>query len=189
MKTLFEFYEDNYLKDTPVVEEGNTEKKLSYTMLDLTGELEKKILDYGSYISDSDLYDGGVGSSFGREDDSHITLLYGIHSDSSDGVKEILEGASPFIITLGDISYFESDDYDVMKIDVTSDELMELNEKMQTIDHDSTYPEYKPHVTIAYVNKDFNKEPYDASAFNGIEYMVDSVVFINHSGDREVVWL
>ena len=60
---------------------------------------------------------------------------------------------SDFDITVNGIDCFFNKDYDVLKMDVRSNKLNELNELCKTLPHTSTYPDYKPHITIAYLLK------------------------------------
>lgn len=104
-----------------------------------------------SIIDRKDVYDA---SGFGIEKNPHVTLLYGFHKEVNgkevlDRVTENLE--EPISIELTAISIFESKDYDVVKFDVKSKELIKLNKICKEFPFTSDYPDYHSHMTIAYV--------------------------------------
>lgn len=119
------------------------------TQIDLEPDLTNSIL---SQIKDDCIYNDEPG--FGKEKDVHITVLYGVVNDTDFfRLKSICENFEPFEITLGDISTFSSEKYDVLKIEVISDKLVELHNKFKVVDNVWTHPEYNPHITLAYVKK------------------------------------
>jgi 2'-5' RNA ligase len=89
----------------------------------------------------------------GLEDESHVTLLYGIHSNAvtDEQVKEAARGmAGP--IKLHNASLFQND-FDVLKFEAENPTLHGCNFNLRQLPHTSTYPDYKPHATIAYLKK------------------------------------
>ena len=108
-------------------------------------------------IDDEDVYTEEGDQSFGREDEPHVTILYGIHSDVPDSdVEELIEGINSTKLTLKTISIFENDKYDVVKFDiigVSKGRLTDMNSKFVELPHTNDYPDYHPHSTIAYVKK------------------------------------
>lgn len=94
-----------------------------------------------------------TGNPSGRELEPHITLLYGVDDQKPETVIKDFDNVN-VNIELGPISKFEKDDYDVIKIDVISNDLQELYSKFdEKYKPNKTYPEYKPHITLAFVNK------------------------------------
>ena len=119
---------------------------------------------------------------FGIEDEPHITCQYGFHSDVTvDDITEFVNLHGKKIrASLGDITTFNNDDYDVVKVDVDSPDLQELSEKIR--EHfkgkiEITFPEYHPHVTLAYVKKDSMPFADDTSMFNGKNYVFKDFVY------------
>jgi 2'-5' RNA ligase len=96
----------------------------------------------------------------------------------------LIPNTRPFKVTLGDVTFFEGekdDKYDVVKIDVQSQDLIDLNQRLRSnIEHTNDYPEYQPHITVAYVKrgtaKDLTKS-LDCGIFNGTEFMVNELWF------------
>ena len=63
--------------------------------------------------------------------------------------------------TIGEISLFENDDkpYDVLKFNIISSDLVKYNSYVkENFDCDITFPNYQPHLTIAYVKKGQGKK-------------------------------
>jgi len=165
--------ENEYEIDMKVTSE--TDSPYSYSSVDIGGELESEILKYAQSIPDDLIFDE---EGFGREEDNHITLLFGMHDDDDVNLKEQLKDVAPFEVELGDISFFEADGYRVMKIDVISEELVALHDKLRlNLENTQTFDEYNPHVTIAYVKSHYNDKEMDKQIFNGRTASINEVHF------------
>lgn len=120
-----------------------------------------------SSIDKEDLYDEEPG--FGLEHEPHTTVLFGFHKNADiDKIKELVKVNCDDNITvkIKNISHFETEKYDVVKYDVESKTLNKLNSLMtKNFDYTNDYPEYHPHVTIAYVKKGKGKK-YDKKIEN-----------------------
>jgi len=99
---------------------------------------------------------------YGRESDPHVTVLYGIHTTSANKVKAALKKGDRTMMTvrMGDLAIFENDDYDVLIRKVErKDHLKEVRKTlMDNLEATVTFPDYKPHATIAYLKKGKGKE-------------------------------
>lgn len=138
--------------------------KRSCVMLYFPEDVAKRVLKWGRENVKEEWLTGD-----GRETDVHVTVLYGIMSkDRADVEKFLPKGVVP--VELGAISRFDTaDEHDVIKIDVESDELHEIHEEMKDgVENDDEHPEYKPHVTIAYVKKGSGKDLDGSRPFDGI---------------------
>lgn len=108
-------------------------------------------------IKPEDIYIEEENDDFGYEDEAHCTILFGFnHYDNI--VEDIKQHLLPLEeitdILRGDITTFEQDNYDVVKFDLFSDKLAEMNKKLkENFETHNDYPDYKPHMTIAYVKK------------------------------------
>lgn len=105
-------------------------------------------------IEDEDIYGPHEGRNYGREDLPHVTILYGVHKDVDDKeIKSRVEQIEAPKITLKKIGKFENDNFDVLKFDIQSDDLHNMNDLFKELPYTNDYPDYKPHATIAYLKK------------------------------------
>ena len=116
-----------------------------------------------SLIADEDLYEEEGDQTYGRENDPHVTVLYGLHADVPDSkIEELVKELKPTELTLKKISIFENNDkYDVIKFDiigVSEGRLSDMNAKFVKLPHTTDYPDYHPHSTIAYVKAGSGKK-------------------------------
>lgn len=156
----------------------------SCTKVNLPPELSKAVIDWGKKnIPDGDLYIEGDDSK-GREDDIHITLFYGIKSNNPDEVKSLISKVQPFEVRLGLINLFkDKDKYDVLKIEVESGELEKLHYEIEkNVDVNSTYPTYKPHVTVGYIKKGAGDKFVGDEEFKGKTFKVTEIDFSPSDG-------
>jgi len=170
------------------LEKKNTNYDFSSTQVNLPSNLSDKILSWGkNNIPDDVLYDR---KGFGREDEIHATVLFGLHDMQPNAVEKILQDAKPIKLELGKISLFSSDEYDVVKINVKSPDLHRLNTKLKSsLEYTSTHPGYKPHVTIAYVKKGEGKKYDGNKTFDGDDATIDEVIFSSKNGTKTKIRL
>ena len=135
---------------------------------------QKHVKDRNLHIADN----GGMG----RENEIHVTVLYGLHTNDVKDIEEVK--AEPFKITLGKISKFESEEYDVLKIEVQSPKLHQLNKKLKEFEYTSKFDKYVPHCTIAYVKKGSCDRLLGNEYFLGKEVSVDSLTFSPAEGKK-----
>lgn len=90
----------------------------------------------------------------GPETNPHVTVLYGLEDDTPTRIQQVVRenGLRPFTLRLGRLSYFSADEFDVLKIDVPDLSIRGLhNIFAERLEHVQTYPQYMPHITVAYV--------------------------------------
>jgi len=168
--------------DTLMEAEDGTHK-FSNTMVKLSGDAAKKIKAFAKAIADADIYIDDDDDSFGREDAPHITVKYGVHSADPKSVTKAIEGSGTIKVKLGKMSTFEADDYDVLKVDVTSPQLTKLNKAIAGATKvTDTHPDYKPHATVAYLKKGKADQYVGDETLNGTEVEFDAVVFSGKDG-------
>jgi tRNA nucleotidyltransferase/poly(A) polymerase len=113
-----------------------------------------------SVIEKDDIYK--VGNEFGIETEPHVTILYGFHKNvDADDVFDLYKenyDLQPIEFEVKGISIFENPDFDVVKLDVESKVLGKMNKLMRDLPSTITYPEYHPHITLAYVKKGSGKK-------------------------------
>lgn len=145
--------------------------------------------DIHSKIDKNDIYIEDGDKSFGLEDEPHVTLLYGIHSDevSDDTVFSILKDDLNKLNTLElfEVSSFNNDKYDVLKLKADDNILNELNKKLRSLPHTTDYPDYNAHCTLAYL-KSGASDKY-IKMFNGSKFKVkpNKIVYSKPDGSKK----
>lgn len=129
--------------------------KNSTTQINIPENMAGHMMEWGKLnIPDEDLYIDEKGGC-GREQEPHITVKYGVPMPTpSEQLRAIVHSFRPFSVQLGGVSLFENDLFDVVKLDVISEQLHELNRQIsEAFPVESKFKDYVPHATIAYVKK------------------------------------
>ncbi len=170
------------------LEMQNVKYDYSSTHVDVPETIGSDINNLGKKkIKDSDIFVSKIDSSFGREDEIHVTVLYGIHSDTSEEVAKVVSEKKSISVKLGDIDVFTNPDkFDVVVIKVISDDLKSLNTKLtDKIEFTNKYKEYKPHITLAYVKKGKGWKYHGLDYWKGKEFTTDHVIFSSKNGNKQ----
>jgi len=169
---------------TALLKEGSVKNKYGCVMVYLSIDKDKWNTFLDS-IDDDDIY--YEGDDFGLETEPHVTILFGLHSDVPDAdVEEIIDEIGNPEITMKGISIFENEKYDVLKFDVDSPALTKLNERFKTLPHTSNFPDYHPHMTIAYLKVGKGKEYIDKlSKLKTPEFESDKIVYSKVGGSKK----
>jgi 2'-5' RNA ligase len=124
----------------------------------------------------------------GIEEEVHITVFYGILDEDEDGTVKVLKDYKirPFSVTLSTITAFQNKpEYDVLKIDIESSELHKIHKLIDShLDTKNDYPEYKPHLTLAYLKKGYVDKYIGNKFFKGIEVIAENLEFSSKSGSK-----
>jgi 2'-5' RNA ligase len=124
----------------------------------------------------------------GREGNIHVTVKYGLHQHDPFALRPFLIDRDHIEIILRDISFFESNDYDVVKINIESPGLIVFNKQLSDhFDHTDTHPDYNPHVTIAYVQKGKGKKYDGRQDFNGQKVILKDVLFSGNDNRETII--
>jgi len=137
-------------------------------------------------VNEEDLYTEG--DEFGVESEPHITVLYGFHKNTDmKKLKDLLFPLSDLEITSSKISIFENEKYDVLKYDIDSEKLFELNKLMtENFEYTTDFPDYHPHVTIAYLKPGMGKK-YITELKAPKDFKSKSYVFSHTDGKKEII--
>lgn len=158
---------------------GNDITDFSWVYVDMPDDIKKKVLAYGKGVDKEDLHEKG------QEEDPHITVLYGLHTNDSEPVRAVMKTCDPVTASVGKLSVFELPDYNVLKLEIKSPGLTKLNKKLKDSDLEATitFPDYNPHVTIAYLKKDVDYKKYT----EGDGVTVDKEIKFDHVffGDKD----
>ncbi|MFW6219468.1 MAG: DUF5661 family protein [bacterium] len=103
-----------------------------------------------------DLYTEEEG--YGLEKEPHITILYGFHDKNSNlhnKIFKLFEKVNDYIeANVTKIDKFSNEKFDVLKLNIESPRLRELNKYFkENYEYTNKFEEYKPHMTIGYFKK------------------------------------
>ena len=145
-----------------------------------------KILEFVKNLPNECVYEE-EGEDYGKETNPHITLMYGLDDKEESRVKELLTKVPKNIVAeLGQISKFENKGtpFDVLKIEVKSPHLHKIHEMIvNNFENNYKWPEYNPHVTLAYVKKGTCNEFVGDARFEGTKFAFENFTYSN--GIRE----
>lgn len=117
-------------------------------------------------LNESGRHDHKMGAV--AESEAHVTLLYGLLENGNewkDKVDAVLDGWDIDSVKIEEVGYFETpDSYAIVGHVEKTDKLVDANERISLLPHVNTFSEYKPHVILAYINK-------DASVYNWVTYL------------------
>ena len=148
------------------------QKGTKYGCVMMYSEIPNWKNDHLNMICLEDLYEKQGDDSFGREEYPHITVLHGIHDDETAAeviVAVMKQNMKPITLRAEYIDIFENGEYDVVKYNLSfTDELKEYRDILCNFPNTQIFPDYKPHMTLAYVKagrgKKYRgklKEPFD----------------------------
>lgn len=130
-----------------------------------------------STIADKDVYNDDS-NRYGKEEEPHVTLLYGLHSTVTPQIiQQILDRIHFGDINLTNPSLFQNSDYDVLKFDAAGEGLKSANEVLMKLPNSNEYPNYHPHMTVAYLNKGTAGNEY-VKKFMNVQFKVTPIFAI-----------
>ncbi len=183
-------------KEEPKEEEKTTKYKYGNTQADIPADSEagKALAEARAKIDKDDLMPSSNTSDGGAlEKNSHITIRYGIDGDDTTGIKEYLEKQTPFEATLGKTTAFPPSEHsDGAAPIVVSIESPDLHRMEKQIDQhgnfvERSFPDYKPHATLAYVKPEVAKKYVGMDGMEGKKFNINSVSISNKDGSIEKV--
>lgn len=140
-------------------------------------------------ISPEDIYTETGDNTYGLEDEPHTTLLFGFHDDvDPDSILQLCNRYKYPDLKLHNVSCFNNEKYDVLKFDVDSPTLHQVNSELKSeyMDRYTTnFPDYHPHSTIGYIKK--GKGQHYVDLFKDRSYIVTpkKLVYSLPSGDKK----
>lgn len=141
-------------------------------------EIHKKIRKSDVYTEDGD-------KIYGLEDEPHVTLLYGLHDTVDEkAIKSCIQQFSFSSCRIHNPSIFSNEKYDVLKFDVTGQNLYIANRELRRFEHTSSFPKYHPHMTIGYLKSGTGNEYTEK--LRGCDYVIrpTKAVFSQPSGKK-----
>ncbi len=166
-------------------------KKFSSTQVNLPPDVASRVLEMGKAIPDGDL------ASDGRESEPHATVKYGLHTEDPNEVRRVIGSFGPIRAKLGKVSLFPAkeasaqrggEQYDVVKIDVDSEDLKRLNKLISdNLECTDTHPVYHPHCTICYTKAGRGEKHVGADLSHLPEMAFNELVFSDKTGGRHQI--
>lgn len=151
---------------------------------DITSELHKQIDENDLYISDEM---GG----YGLESEPHCTLLYGLHDDevTPEQIEDVVGKHTYTTCKAHNLSLFQNPAYDVLKYDIDGENLNKINEELKQFPFTSDYPDYHPHMTVAYLKPGKGKEYVEKMGENTKEvFMVPKhIIYSRTDGSKHMI--
>ena len=127
-------------------------------------EPNNEIVEFQKRISPEDLYTEDANGGYGLETEPHCTLLYGLHEEVElEDVENTLSNSVFGYCRIHNPSLFENEKFDVLKFDVGYAHrggafLHNANRMLTTLPHTTSYPDYHPHMTVAYLKPGMGKK-------------------------------
>jgi hypothetical protein len=121
----------------------------------------------------------------------HVTIKYGLHDIKPDKLIELVDGCGPIQLTFGKVSKFDTNpNFDVIKIEIESEKLNKLNSLISdNMDNTDKFDEYKPHATIAYVEKGTCDDLIENEFFDKLKDEVSQIYFTSRDGEESYIGL
>lgn len=149
-------------------------RKFQSIQFNLSPEDAQKVLDVP--VMDSDFFDKG------RDKQPHITVLFGLHKEvTPEDANKITAGIGAIeVMALGLEAFPDSGDGEPLVMRVESEQLQKLHDDLSALDHTSTHPDYKPHITIGYLKPGAGKQYVDlGNPLEGETFVLSKLVFSN----------
>ena len=139
-------------------------------------------------INPDHLYYEDANGGYGFEDEPHTTLLYGLHEEVTlENIQKVLDNYTYTTCKIHNPSLFENEKFDVLKFDVSGDNLHESNSDLSKLPHTTSYPDYHPHLTIAYLKPGMGKkyvEMLNKNKANEFELVPQYAVYSQPNGTK-----
>lgn len=143
--------------------------------IQLPTTLANTILLWGNKnIPEKEIFVDTSNDFYGREQDPHITILYGLHTNNESHCCDLIKNQKKFEVVLKEMFLFRRKDFNVLAIRVESNILYELNRKLKKLPHTNRH-QYIPHITIAYLAKP------TFGNFSNQKFIADNFVFSTNS--------
>lgn len=150
--------------------------------------------DIHNQIDKNDIYVDPEDPSFGLESEPHCTLLFGLHPEvTTEDVTKVIDGHDLDQIFLAhNISTFDNPNYDILKFDIGykirgGNILGKINNQLRTFPHTNDFPDYHPHMTIAYLNKGEGQKYVDKFKGNQFNLNPSYAVYSKPDGTKDKI--
>jgi 2'-5' RNA ligase len=159
-------------------------KKFAYVRIEVPQDL-KNVLSKWSIDNISDKSLAYAARDNPRVTEFHITVKYGIYTNNPNDIYPIISNTSPFSVKLGDISTFDYDDYQILKVDIRGSRLHVLHSQlMKRIKNEETHVKYQPHITLAYMKYGEANKFISNDIFYNYSFMINKATFVDSEKNK-----
>ena len=168
-----------------IKERKNHKYEYGCTMLFFNFPLINKIHDL---IDSNDIYEDSEDPTFGLEKEPHTTLLFGTHEGVSvEDIKQILDKYTFSTCIISNASLFKNEKHDVLKFDVKGENLHNCNNDLKQFPYTSNFPDYHPHLTIAYLKPGKGNKYVDLLKNQKFELVPQYAVYSEPNGNKNKI--
>lgn len=126
----------------------------------------------------------------GIEPNPHVTVLYGLHSFvTPQEVISVLERFKSPNVQFGKIGIFDNEEFDVVKINVISQDLTNMHDALKELPCKESFYEYIPHATISYVKKGLGKKYLDHPIDFPKELTLNTAIYSTANKEKTIIKL
>jgi 2'-5' RNA ligase len=140
-------------------------------------------------IDPNDVYTEEANQTYGLEDEPHCTLLFGLHDNELD-TNTVIKIATNFeypSVVAHNVSMFQNEKYDVLKFDIKGDGLHSANKELRKFPHTNSFPDYHPHMTIAYLKPNTGQKYVDRMKNQSYQLKPTHIVYSHPDGSRDTI--
>lgn len=159
--------------------------KFCSTQINLNGTAATRVLMAADMLPDSVL------GKEGRETQPHLTVQYGIEGPYENVIRNAVMRVRPFEITLGKTETFPPSKHSsgdsplFVSVKAGTDKLVALRNAIRAVvPVRDSFPNYIPHVCVAYVRTDAASQYVGKDWLDGTVVAVNSIVFSNTEGEH-----
>ncbi len=124
------------------------------------------------------------------EDIPHVTIRYGLFDQPYmvESIRSMVWEMGPIAVRIGELSTFQTEEGDVLKFDIESAQLRELNARLKLLPNYERFG-YHPHMTVAYLSSGKGEQYVQSSSITGKTLIFDTLVYSDSERNREEILL
>lgn len=127
----------------------------------------------------------------GFETKAHVTVLYGIREKTPVMTTKVCKRQAPVDGVIGRLDVFENGKEDVLIARISSSSIERLRSCIRAgVPHQTTFPDYKPHMTIAYLKPGTSRKYMEGHwPLDGVRFSNGAIRFGGWQGSESAIGL